>query len=403
MSTLFENDPTPPSREALEEGAVLAHQIGRPWLEVSALAHQGWAASFRSFRLAAERFSRAIELAEEHGWTEEPVAAHAYAGLGAIRIWQMRLDEAADLLEHAERALRGEVEPAAAVVTHQARGMLELACGQDAKALAAFRTAERLGGLLVAAHPRSTPTRAHMLLTLVRMGETTRAEQGLAGLDETSGGELRIALAVLRLAQRNPQAATAALAPVLDGSTPVTDLGWTTQAFLLEALARDALGDPVAAGRALESALDLAEPDAVFAFVLHPAPKLIERHTRHHTAHASLIADILGVPRPPVPGHGASGKYGTPGSPSAGSGEPGAIVPPRPGLREPLTDSETRVLRYLPTNLPAPEIASELSLSVNTVRTHMRHLYEKLGVHSRTKAVEQARARGLLAPSSRRL
>ena len=387
----------------LEQGAALAHRIGRPWLEVSALAHQGWAASFRSFRLAAERFSRAIELAEEHGWTEEPVAAHAYAGLGAIRIWQMRLDEAADLLEHAERALRGEVEPAAAVVTHQARGMLELACGQDAKALAAFRTAERLGGLLVAAHPRSTPTRAHMLQTLVRMGETTRAEQGLAGLDETSGGELRIALAVLRLAQRNPQAATAALAPVLDGSTPVTDLGWTTQAFLLEALARDALGDPVAAGRALESALDLAEPDAVFAFVLHPAPKLIERHTRHHTAHASLIADILGVPRPPVPSHGASGKYGTPGSPSAGIGEPGAIVPPRPGLREPLTDSETRVLRYLPTNLPAPEIASELSLSVNTVRTHMRHLYEKLGVHSRTKAVEQARARGLLAPSSRRL
>ena len=383
----------------LEQGAALARRIGRPWLEVTALAHEGWAASFRSFSLAADRFSRAIELAEEHGWTGEPVVAPAYAGLGAIRIWQMRLEEAAELLELAERALRGEVEPAAAVVLHQARGMLELACGQDARALAAFRTAERLSGLLVAAHPRSIPMRAHMLQTLVRMGETTRAEPGLASLDETSRGELRNALAVLRLAQRDPQAATAALVPVLDGSAPVTNPGWMTQAFLLEALARDALGDPVAAGRALESALDLAEPDGtVFAFVLHPAPQLIERHARRRTAHASLIAEILGLLRQ-GPGPGGYGGAGSPPS----SAIPGRIVPPRvTALREPLTESETRVLRYLPTNLPGPEIAGELSLSVNTIRTHMRHLYEKLGAHTRTEAVERARAQGLLAPSSRR-
>jgi len=49
-----------------------------------------------------------------------------------------------------------------------------------------------------------------------------------------------------------------------------------------------------------------------------------------------------------------------------------------------------------------PEIAAQLSVSVNTIRTHMRHLYEKLGAHSRTEAVEQACALGLLAPSSRR-
>src|SRR4029077_1446525 len=71
-------------------------------------------------------------------------------------------------------------------------------------------------------------------------------------------------------------------------------------------------------------------------------------------------------------------------------------------LHEPLTESETRVLRYLPTNLQVPEIARELSLSVNTVRTHTRHLYEKLDAHSRTEAVERARTLGLLAPSSRR-
>jgi len=70
-----------------------------------------------------------------------------------------------------------------------------------------------------------------------------------------------------------------------------------------------------------------------------------------------------------------------------------------PEGKEPLTDSETRVLRYLPTNMSAPEIAGQLSVSVNTVRTHMRYVYEKLGVHRRAGAVERARALGLLAPS----
>ena len=67
----------------------------------------------------------------------------------------------------------------------------------------------------------------------------------------------------------------------------------------------------------------------------------------------------------------------------------------------PLSDSETRVLRYLPTNLSAPKIATELSVSVNTVRTHINHLYAKLGAHSRAEAVERARTAGLLSSSAR--
>jgi LuxR family transcriptional regulator, maltose regulon positive regulatory protein len=382
----------------LEQGSALARRIGRPWLEVSALAHRGWATSFRSFALAAQRFEQAIELAREHGWTGEPVAAVAYTGLGAIRVWQMRLEEAKALLDQAERALRRDVEPAVGLVFHQARGMLELARGDDGAALAAFRTAERLTDLLVAAHPRSTPMRAHMLQTLVRLGEAGLVEQALAGLGETERGEMRNALAALRLAQSDPQAATAALAPVLDGSAPVSSLGWASQTFLLEAIARDALGDPGAAGRALEQALALVEPHgAVFAFVLHPAAELLMGHARRGTSHAALIGEILSLlpGRGPVPG--GSGATGIPPMPG---GSPGASSPRE--LAEPLSGSETRVLRFLPTNLSAPEISGQLYVSVNTVRTHMRHVYEKLGAHSRAEAVDRARALGLLTPSPRR-
>ena len=70
-----------------------------------------------------------------------------------------------------------------------------------------------------------------------------------------------------------------------------------------------------------------------------------------------------------------------------------------PETAQPLTDTETRVLRYLPTNLAVPEIAGELCVSVNTIRTHTRQIFAKLGAHRRSEAVERARAVGLLTPT----
>jgi LuxR family transcriptional regulator, maltose regulon positive regulatory protein len=382
----------------LEQGAALARRIGRPFLEISALAHSAWAASFRSFALAVERSTQATELAERHGWTEDPIVALAYLALGATRVWQMRLEEAEPLLDHAERALRAEAQPAAGLVLRQARGMLALAHGRDADALAAFRAAERLAGRLVTEHPATMLVQAHVLQVLVRLGETGRVKQALTELGEKQRerGEMRIAVAALRLAQDDPRAAADALAPVLDGSAPVTNRGWAIQAFLLEAIACDALGDPAAAGRALEHALDLAEPDGVvFPFVLNPLPELLMRQAPR-TAHAALISEILNL----LSSQGQRGQGGRI-LPRSG-GVWGARPPEGKLLTDPLTDSETRILRYLPTNLSAPEIAGQLSVSVNTVRTHMRHVYEKLGAHRRAGAVERARALGLLAPSPRR-
>jgi LuxR family transcriptional regulator, maltose regulon positive regulatory protein len=73
--------------------------------------------------------------------------------------------------------------------------------------------------------------------------------------------------------------------------------------------------------------------------------------------------------------------------------------PSTPETAQPLTDTETRVLHYLPTNLAVPEIAGELCVSVNTIRTHTRQIFAKLGAHRRSEAVERARAVGLLTPT----
>ena len=67
-----------------------------------------------------------------------------------------------------------------------------------------------------------------------------------------------------------------------------------------------------------------------------------------------------------------------------------------PPLRTPLTDRELSVLQYLPTMLTYPEIALELFVSVNTVKSHLRHLFTKLDVANRRQAVSRARELGLL-------
>jgi LuxR family maltose regulon positive regulatory protein len=393
----------------LERGIDLARHIGRPYLELYGLAHGAhWMLLFRPDASQPEWSRQAIELAERHGWGEEPLAGMAYAQLGIVMLYQGRLAEAEPWLERAEQTLRAEMEPAAGMSLRHARAVLELARGRYQESLAAFRGAEKLAATLVTPHTCVTSMRSRMLQTLVRLGQTERAEQALAelGEDERASAEMRTAVAALRLATGDPQAAADALAPVLDGSLSGVRRVRMVTALLLEARARDALGDQAASGRVLERALDITESNGILLpFLLDPAPALLERHRRYRTAnssaHPALISQILdlsgGYGGAGSPSQGGSGGMGPPGESSAVLG---GIVPPR--VTEQLTDSETRVLRYLPTNLTGPEIAAELWLSANTVATHTRHLYAKLGVHSRHEAVDRARALGLLAPSARR-
>jgi LuxR family transcriptional regulator, maltose regulon positive regulatory protein len=188
---------------------------------------------------------------------------------------------------------------------------------------------------------------------------------------------------VICLAGGDPAEALAAVREVLDGTAPMIGCGTVIEAQLLAGLAYRALGDRCAADQSTERALALAEADRLMLpFAMTGSRELLEALPRHQTAHAALLTDIL------------SGGYGGAESPPVPGGHRG--VAPR-GPAQQLSPGEFRVLRYLPTNMSRPQIATELSVSVNTVSTHIRSIYAKLGAEDRSAAVHRARALRLLS------
>jgi LuxR family maltose regulon positive regulatory protein len=367
----------------LTEALDLARRNGRPYVEQGCLAHLAAAAGRHSLTAQRELAGQALEILEKFGWMSEPITPVVLATIGAVDVWQGRFDDAQPWLDRAEQALRPDAEPAKALLVRYSRGVQRLGQGHLARAVAEFAEAQRLHSLMVSPDPLGIQARGLQAQTLVRLGDVPAARAVLATVSdaEREHAETRAALAAIHLAERDARAAIEDLAPVLAGTAPIVRDFSVINALLLDALAREMLGDSRAAEDDVERALDLAEPDAlILPFLIVPARDLLERHPRHRTAHAALLANILDV------------LAGSPVRPRS---------PELVELTEELTESEIRVLRYLPSNLSAPEIAAEIFLSTSTVKTHMRHIYEKLGAHKRTEAVELARGLGLLGPATR--
>jgi LuxR family transcriptional regulator, maltose regulon positive regulatory protein len=363
----------------LEQGLEEARRIGRPMLELQARSHRAILSVVRADAIGEQRAREAVELARAHGWEETAsAAASAYVALASATMWRGQLAEAEGWLDRAELVLGRFAEPTTALMIYAGRVGLEFARGRHEEAMSALRVVERIERGFATRHVIAMRAQARALEILVRMGETELVQRALDEMDEDvrATGAMRVVQATLRLAHDDPEGAAAALAPIFTGAVRIDNRRWEIQALLLKASAEDALGDTGASSRALERALELAEPDGLLLpFLLHPAPELLERHSRLRSTHAALISEILNL----LAGH---------------------APPVRPEDAEPLSESELRVLRYLPTNLRAQEIASELFVSLNTVRTHLRNVYAKLGVHNRTDAVNRARELGLLSPPS---
>ena len=380
----------PDAERHLREGADLAREIGRPYLEVGCLAQLGFAFIFHdpakpkihAFATTQRRCREAIALAERHGWGTEPVIAPALMTLAGTMVLLGEFDEGERWLRRTEWALQTDTGPDIRLLLHQTAGMLHAGRGRRREALEEFGAAEDLGSQLEGSQALASQVTGWLLATQARLGMTGEARAALVALgdERASCGEIRNALAVICLAEGDPAAALGAVAGVLDDTAPVLGYVTVVEAHLLAGLAHRQLGDQRAASQAAERALALAESDRlVLPFAMTGSAELLEALPRHETAHAALLADILDVL------HGSS--LAAQQAPEQSS------LPPA----QELSPGELRVLRYLPTNLSRPEIASELSVSLNTVGTHLRSIYAKLQVRDRSSAVRRARELRLLA------
>jgi LuxR family transcriptional regulator, maltose regulon positive regulatory protein len=152
--------------------------------------------------------------------------------------------------------------------------------------------------------------------------------------------------------------------------------GSAVEIAVVESLARHARDDPSGALHALDRALSLAQPEGyvrVFLVEGEPMTALLRLAMKQRRA-SPYILRLLGAAVTPT----------------------ARPYPAAQPLIEPLSDRELDVLRLLQGDLDGPEIARQLFVSVNTVRTHTKNIYAKLGVNSRRAAVRRAGELGLL-------
>jgi LuxR family maltose regulon positive regulatory protein len=186
-----------------------------------------------------------------------------------------------------------------------------------------------------------------------------------------------VALARRQLANDDPAGTVTTLSPFLAGTMPATDLDTRIRALVLHALASHALDDVDQAAASLRQAVDLAEPEEhrrVFLDAGAPGRALVARYREWVDASWPFLDELALAALDPAP----------------------AAVSPMPARIERLSEREQAVLRYLPTMLTFVEIGSELFISVNTTKSHVRSIYRKLGVVGRRDAVRRARQLQLL-------
>ena len=163
----------PDAERHLQEGAVLAREIGRPYLEVRCLAQLGPASRIRSFATVRRRCREAIALAERHGWGAEWIIAPALIALAGAMVWTGDFDEAERWLRRAARALPTDARADIRLLPlHQTAGILHAGRGHHHEALQEFTAAEYLGSQLAGSHALASQVTGWLLATQARLGMT---------------------------------------------------------------------------------------------------------------------------------------------------------------------------------------------------------------------------------------
>jgi len=342
----FEHGRLELAAEQLEGAAAIAVDGSRGWLLMSCLGHGAALEVAEGALRRAETAARsALALAEPRGWHRTAPAAWAYAALAAVHWHRDELDDAERRADAAAAAAYGAQQPDAVIAARALRAHLAAARGDIDRARGLMRAARE-------SLPEAGPI-------------ATRWIEALGPAQWAPAPDDPVAEAADRLTRGDPLAALRRVEALPEATAlhPVQRL----YAWLITALAHHGLGRLDLASQALEQALALAAAEDYrrpFASGF-PVRRLLERHLARPTAYGPLAAELLDA--------------------LAQGGDA------QPGLLEPLSERERAVLRLLPALLSNPEIASELYVSVNTVKTHIKTIYRKLDVTSRRDAVVRAR------------
>jgi LuxR family maltose regulon positive regulatory protein len=353
---------------------------------------------------AHELVDRALREAEHLGAPVARAAAELHVVLAELDVEVGDLDRARGHLE----ATSTLIERAPVTESHfrlfVARALLAAAEGDLATALEHLDRAEELHRPGFFPDVRPIPAlRARLQLAAGDLAAAGRwaSQRGVSPTDPPEFLREYDHLTLVRLLLARQRAhldadaadrALALLARVDEAATAAARAGSLVEVRLLTALVHDVQGRRAEALGRLADALTLApEPEGWARIFLDEGPAAL---TLLHALDVSAADDAVGRARDQARRVlAAGGPSGTGTVP-----HPGA-----PGIRqpvEPLSERELQVLRLLDTELSGPEIARELFISPNTLRTHTKHVFTKLGVTSRRAAVARARERGLLGPGA---